>query len=138
MALGPANRVAVVDAQTFEVEKYLLVGQRVWQLAFSPDQKWLYSTNGVSNDISVIDVDNLEVVKSVTTGAYPWGVVVRDGIERAGREPSRPADLNSPCLMPSWGSYRLTATPRAWSSRRRRCSLPYQSYGNPVLLPGQR
>jgi PQQ-dependent catabolism-associated beta-propeller protein len=78
VALGPANRVAVVDAQTFEVEKYLLVGQRVWQLAFSPDQKWLYSTNGVSNDISVIDVDNLEVVKSVTTGAYPWGVVVRD------------------------------------------------------------
>ena len=78
VALGPANRVAVVNAQTFEVEKYLLVGQRVWQLAFSPDQKWLYSTNGVSNDISVIDVDNLEVVKSVTTGAYPWGVVVRD------------------------------------------------------------
>ncbi|MFL5333814.1 MAG: PQQ-dependent catabolism-associated beta-propeller protein [Geminicoccaceae bacterium] len=78
VALGPANRVAVVDAQTFEVEKYLLVGQRVWQLAFSPDQKWLYSTNGVSNDISVIDVDDLEVVKSVTTGAYPWGVVVRD------------------------------------------------------------
>ena len=78
VALGPANRVAVVDAQTFEVEKYLLVGQRVWQLAFSPDEKSLYSTNGVSNDISVIDVDNLEVVKSVTTGAYPWGVVVRD------------------------------------------------------------
>ena len=78
VALGPANRVAVVDAQTFEVEKYLLVGQRVWQLAFSPDEKLLYSTNGVSNDISVIDVDNLEVMKSVTIGAYPWGVVVRD------------------------------------------------------------
>ena len=66
VALGPANRVAVVNAQTFEVEKYLLVGQRVWQLAFSPDEKFIYSTNGVSNDISVIDVDNLEVIKSVT------------------------------------------------------------------------
>ena len=33
-ALGPANRVAVVNAVTHEVEKYLLVGQRVWQLAF--------------------------------------------------------------------------------------------------------
>ena len=75
---GPANRVAVVDAQTFEVEKYLLVGQRVWQLAFSPDEKFVYSTNGVSNDISVIDVDNLEVVKSVTVGAFPWGVAVKD------------------------------------------------------------
>ena len=51
----------MVDAQTFEVEKYLLVGQRVWQLAFSPDEKFIYSTNGVSNDISVIDVENLEV-----------------------------------------------------------------------------
>ena len=61
VALGPSNRVAVVNAQTFEVEKYLLVGQRVWQLAFSPDEKFIYSTNGVSNDISVIDVENLEV-----------------------------------------------------------------------------
>jgi len=75
VALGPANRVAVIDAQTYEVEKYLLVGQRVWQMAFSPDEKFLYTTNGVSNDISVIDVEQLEVVKSIPTGAYPWGVV---------------------------------------------------------------
>jgi PQQ-dependent catabolism-associated beta-propeller protein len=78
VALGPANRVAVVDAQTYEVEKYLLVGQRVWQLAFSPDEKFIYSTNGVSNDISVIDVDALTVVKSVPVGAFPWGVAVKD------------------------------------------------------------
>ena len=32
VALGPANRVAVIDTATFKVEKYLLVGQRVWQL----------------------------------------------------------------------------------------------------------
>ncbi len=56
VALGPANRVAVIDAVTHEVQDYLLVGQRVWQLAFSPDQKYLFTTNGVSNDISVIDV----------------------------------------------------------------------------------
>jgi YVTN family beta-propeller protein len=78
VALGPANRVAVVDAQTFEVQDYLLVGQRVWQLAFSPDEKTLYSTNGVSNDISVIDVEALEVTKSVPVGRLPWGVAVKD------------------------------------------------------------
>lgn len=78
VALGPANRVAVIDAQTYEVEKYLLVGQRVWQLAFSPDEKFIYSTNGVSNDISVIDVDALTVVKSIPVGAFPWGVAVKD------------------------------------------------------------
>ena len=57
VALGPANRVAVVNAETFEVEKYLLVGQRVWQLAFTPDEKLLFSTNGTSNDVSAIDVE---------------------------------------------------------------------------------
>ena len=76
IALGPANRVAVVNAKTFEVEKYLLVGQRVWQLGFTPDEKYLFSTNGVSNDVSVIDVAKLKVIKSIRTGRFPWGVVV--------------------------------------------------------------
>ena len=101
VALGPANRVAVIDAQTFEVENYLLVGQRVWQLAFSPDEKFLYSTNGVSNDISVIDVDKLEVMKSVTTvGATPgaWWSATENCYGGLAAMPSRPADLNSPCL----------------------------------------
>jgi YVTN family beta-propeller protein len=68
----------MIDAKTYEVLDYLLVGQRVWQLAFSPDEKFLYSTNGVSNDISVIDVDAGKVIKSVKVGSYPWGVVVKD------------------------------------------------------------
>jgi YVTN family beta-propeller protein len=67
----------VVDAQKLEVIKYLLVGQRVWQLALTPDEKKLYTTNGVSNDVSVIDVDSLKVTKSIPVGRYPWGVVVR-------------------------------------------------------------
>jgi YVTN family beta-propeller protein len=58
------------------VKKYLLVGQRVWHLAFSLDSKRLYTANGVSNDISIIDVDDLKVTKSVPVGAAPWGVVV--------------------------------------------------------------
>jgi PQQ-dependent catabolism-associated beta-propeller protein len=77
VALGPANRVAVIDAQTFEVKRYLLVGQRVWNLAFSADESRLYTTNGISNDISVIDVAAQRVIKSVPVGEQPWGVVVR-------------------------------------------------------------
>jgi PQQ-dependent catabolism-associated beta-propeller protein len=77
VALGPANRVAVINAKTFEVEKVLLVGQRVWNLAFSPDQKHLYTTNGVSNDISLIDLDTQTVTKSVGVGTYPWGVAIK-------------------------------------------------------------
>lgn len=76
VALGPANRVAVVNGETYEVEKYVLVGQRVWQLAFTPDEKYVISTNGNSNDITFIDVATGDPVKSVTVGGLPWGVAV--------------------------------------------------------------
>ncbi|HVG47164.1 MAG TPA: PQQ-dependent catabolism-associated beta-propeller protein, partial [Rubellimicrobium sp.] len=76
VALGPSNRVAVVDGTTWEVLDYLLVGQRVWQLAFTPDERYLIATNGNSNDVSIIDVEGDEVVRSVQVGQQPWGVVV--------------------------------------------------------------
>ena len=76
VALGPANRVAVIDGATDEVEEYLLVGQRVWQMAFTPDEKYLLTTNGNSNDISVIDVEAQKAIKSIPVGEQPWGVVV--------------------------------------------------------------
>jgi YVTN family beta-propeller protein len=77
VALGPANRVAIVNMKTYEVEKYLLVGQRVWHMDFTPDQKLLVTTNGNSNDISIIDVADRKVLKSVPVGQLPWGVVIR-------------------------------------------------------------
>jgi len=76
VALGPANRVAVVDVATRKVAKLLLVGQRVWQEALTPDGKFLYVTNGVTNDVSVIDVAALKVVKSIPVGSFPWGVAI--------------------------------------------------------------
>jgi PQQ-dependent catabolism-associated beta-propeller protein len=76
VALGPANHIAVVDAKTFEVLDYLLVGRRVWHMAFTPDEKTLLATNGISGDVSVVDVDSLKVTKSIKVGRYPWGVVV--------------------------------------------------------------
>ncbi len=76
VALGPANRVAVIDGTTHEVKKYLLVGQRVWHMALTPDEKYLLTTNGVSNDVSVIDVASLQVIKSIQVGELPWGVTI--------------------------------------------------------------
>ena len=75
--LALATGVAVIDAQSYDVLRYLLVGQRVWSLAFNPDQSRLYTTNGVSNDITVIDVGSLKAIKSVPVGQSPWGVVSR-------------------------------------------------------------
>jgi YVTN family beta-propeller protein len=76
IALGPANRIAVVDAATHKVIKYLLVGQRVWHMAFTPDEKYLLVTNGVSNDVSVIDVAAQKVIKTIQVGELPWGVAM--------------------------------------------------------------
>ncbi|ETW12236.1 40-residue YVTN family beta-propeller repeat-containing protein [Roseivivax marinus] len=76
VALGPANRVAVIDGESLEVLDYIIVGQRVWQLAFTPDERYLISTNGNSNDITVIDVEAEEAIQTVQVGQQPWGVVV--------------------------------------------------------------
>jgi len=76
VALGRANRVAVVDAEKLELLGYVEVGRRVWNLEFSPDQKRLYAANGLSNDLSIIDLDKREVLKTVPLGQSPWGVAV--------------------------------------------------------------
>jgi YVTN family beta-propeller protein len=47
----------------------------VWNLGFTPDYKLLFTTNGTSNDVTVIDVASEKAIKSIKTGRYPWGVV---------------------------------------------------------------
>lgn len=75
VALGPSNHVALVNAKTFEVEDYILVGRRVWQMEFNADESLLLTTNGVSGDVSVIDTAKQKAVKTIKVGRYPWGVV---------------------------------------------------------------
>jgi len=77
VALGPANHVAVVNAKTYEVEDYILVGRRVWHMTFHEDQGLLLATNGISGDVSVIDVNKMKAIKTIKVGRYPWGVVVK-------------------------------------------------------------
>jgi PQQ-dependent catabolism-associated beta-propeller protein len=77
VALGPANRVAVVDMKTLKVLKYILVGRRVWHLAMTPEEDLLFSTNGITNDVTAIDVKSLKAIKSIPVGRYPWGAAIR-------------------------------------------------------------
>lgn len=77
VALGPSNRVAAVNMATFEVEDYILVGKRVWHMAFSPDGSQLFTTNGVSGDVTVIDVASRKPIKTIKVGRYPWGAAMR-------------------------------------------------------------
>ncbi|WP_116133968.1 YVTN family beta-propeller repeat protein [Tropicimonas sp. IMCC34043] len=77
VALGPANHVAVVNAETYEVEDYILVGRRVWHMAFNGDKSRLFTTNGVSGDVTVIDVASREPIRTVKVGRFPWGAAYR-------------------------------------------------------------
>lgn len=67
----------VVDTRTLKVQSYILVGQRVWDLALTPEEDLLFTTNGVSNDVTVIDAKTHKAIKSIKVGRYPWGAAVR-------------------------------------------------------------
>ncbi|WP_424931226.1 YVTN family beta-propeller repeat protein [Amaricoccus macauensis] len=77
VALGPSNHVAAVNAETLEVEDYILVGRRVWHMAFNSDKSLLFTTNGVSGDVTVIDVAAREPIKTIKVGRFPWGAALR-------------------------------------------------------------
>ncbi len=76
VALGPSNRVAVVDRNSYAVLDYILVGHRVWHLALDGNESRLFTTNGVSGDVTVIDVNRLRATVSIPVGRFPWGVIV--------------------------------------------------------------
>ena len=80
------NTVTVTDSETWKVidefdagnrPRGILVGQRGWQMAFTPDGKHLITTNGNSNDVTVIDVEAQKAIRSIPVGQQPWGVAVR-------------------------------------------------------------
>ena len=58
-------------------ERTLLVPEK--HMAFSPDNRLLFTTNGVSGDVTVIDVESLEAVKTIKVGRFPWGAAARPG-----------------------------------------------------------
>jgi len=52
------------------------VGARPWGIALSQDAHTLYSANGPSGDVSLVDVGSGTVTARVAVGGSPWGVVV--------------------------------------------------------------
>ncbi len=76
VALGAANHVVIVDVKTREVEKYILVGRRAWGLELSPDEEYLFVLNGLSDDMTIIDLDRRRPIRSVRTGLVPHAVKV--------------------------------------------------------------
>ena len=52
------------------------VGQRPWGIALTPDGRKLYTANGVSNDVTVIDTGTNKVVATLKAGDGPWGIAL--------------------------------------------------------------
>ena len=77
VALGPSNHIAAVNAETYEVEDYILVGRRVWHMDFNGDRSLLFTTNGVSGDVTVVDVAGRNAIKTIKVGRFPWGAAYR-------------------------------------------------------------
>ena len=78
VALGRANHVAVVDVASLNVEDYILVGSRAWNTTLNRDESLLFVANGLSDDISIIDVAERRVIKSVPVGRVPYAVLIDD------------------------------------------------------------
>ena len=58
--------------------KGIPVGKRVWGLVLSRDGSRLYTTDGASATVSVIDTDKNKVIETIKVGEFPWGVVIDD------------------------------------------------------------
>ena len=46
-------------------------------MAFNRDHSQLFTTNGVSGDVTVIDVASRTALKSIKVGRFPWGAAFR-------------------------------------------------------------
>jgi PQQ-dependent catabolism-associated beta-propeller protein len=76
VALGRANHVAFVDVATRQVTDMVLVGKRAWNLALDKSEKTLYVVNGLSDDLTIVDVDRAKALKTVKVGRVPYAVVL--------------------------------------------------------------
>mgnify|MGYP001109712911 CR=1 FL=1 len=56
----------------------LIAGPGTWiGGAWSPDGSKLYAANGLTNDVTIIDVATLKAEKSVPVGRLPWGIAIK-------------------------------------------------------------
>jgi YVTN family beta-propeller protein len=78
VSTGRGGTVAVVqqEGDGGKLLKEIPVGARPWGIALSHDGRRLYTANGPSDDVTIIDTSSLSVMKKVPVGKGPWGVVL--------------------------------------------------------------
>jgi YVTN family beta-propeller protein len=53
----------------------IAVGRRPWGIALSPDGKRLYTADGGTNTVTVIDIPRRQVIATVAVGEKPYDVL---------------------------------------------------------------
>lgn len=76
VALGRGKLVAEIDPVNFKLLRTYPVGWRAWNLALSPDEKRLYTANGLTGDMTAIDILANRPLGNVKLGGKPWGIIV--------------------------------------------------------------
>ena len=76
VALGRGNAVAEVDPRTYAIRRYFPVGSRNWGIGLAPGGSRLFAANGLSGDVSVVDLTGGRTLATIKVGGKPWGVVV--------------------------------------------------------------
>jgi YVTN family beta-propeller protein len=52
------------------------VGNRAWGIALDPSGSKLYTANGASNDVSVVDLKSRKELRRIKVGDGPWGIAI--------------------------------------------------------------
>ncbi len=82
-----SGKVAMVNLDTFKVEKNLPAGEMPMRAVIQPDEEYLWIGNdiqgGVKSGVTVIDIDTGEIAKSIETGAGHHEITFSDDSRRA-------------------------------------------------------
>lgn len=79
VSTGRGGTIAVIELEarrTARLLKEIPVGARPWGIALTPNHRLLFTANGPSNDVSIVDTATLRVIRKVAVGRSPWGVVI--------------------------------------------------------------
>lgn len=78
LSLGRADHIAIIDSKSHNVLSFVLTGKRPWSIDLSADEKSAITANGLSDDITVIDMVAMQAVQSLPIGRIPHTVVIDD------------------------------------------------------------
>jgi PQQ-dependent catabolism-associated beta-propeller protein len=76
IGLGRANHVAFVDVAERKVTSLVLVGKRAWSVALDKAEKTLIVVNGLSDDVTLVDVGTAKALKTIKVGRVPHTAVI--------------------------------------------------------------